>query len=618
MPDFISEFINGDTIPLIGAVLLVVVSLTSVLSYVILSFITTSMGAQLRRPASTFHRDISTILEKNQNKIGLRKYGWKAGAARRRVLLATGNPSAYSMVPFTDMNSGKLTPNEILTISTIDLQEKDNFMKNLNAPLPLIQDKTKKLIWGFFHPFCNAGGGGERVLWEAIVSTLANNKRHICVIYTGDSAPATQILDNVKNHFGIDLIGESRVVFIYLTKRSWVEGRNWKHFTLIGQAFGSVLLGYEAIRTLPPDVFVDTMGFPFSYPVVSSILNIPIAAYVHFPVISKDMLDKISVTSLSSALKKLYWLIFTLAYAWVGSYVSVVLANGSWTCNHIRKLWWWNHKKEHVQILYPPVETNKLLALAAKSQDQGVKRNNSIVCVAQFRPEKRHSLIIREYSIFIKNYIKTHPDSSNAEIPRLILVGSTTNSINISDLKELAKSLGVSDYVEFVLNAPWSEVENYLLTCQFGINAMWNEHFGISVVEYMASGLIPICHASAGPLLDIVVPYPLEDAPTDDNYLSISDDSNRTGFFFISSEDPTTNDDKQIKYKKVNELHEVLVEVYNVSTDQWEKIRERSLKSISKRFTAQEFDWKWNKKIDRLITLESVCKRDRLEMGQIE
>lgn len=35
---------------------------------------------------------------------------------------------------------------------------------------------------------------------------------------------------------------------------------------------------------------------------------------------------------------------------------------------------------------------------------------------------------------------------------------------------------------------------------------MVDEHFGINVVEFMAAGAIPVAHASAGPLLDIVVP----------------------------------------------------------------------------------------------------------------
>lgn len=34
---------------------------------------------------------------------------------------------------------------------------------------------------------------------------------------------------------------------------------------------------------------------------------------------------------------------------------------------------------------------------------------------------------------------------------------------------------------------------------------MWNEHFGIGVVECMAAGLIMIAHRSGGPLMDIII-----------------------------------------------------------------------------------------------------------------
>jgi len=35
---------------------------------------------------------------------------------------------------------------------------------------------------------------------------------------------------------------------------------------------------------------------------------------------------------------------------------------------------------------------------------------------------------------------------------------------------------------------------------------MWNEHFGIGIVEMMAAGLIEVTHNSGGPKSDIVVP----------------------------------------------------------------------------------------------------------------
>jgi alpha-1,2-mannosyltransferase len=47
-------------------------------------------------------------------------------------------------------------------------------------------DRSWKGIVGFFHPFCNAGGGGERVLWAAIRATQLRWPEAVCVVYTGD------------------------------------------------------------------------------------------------------------------------------------------------------------------------------------------------------------------------------------------------------------------------------------------------------------------------------------------------------------------------------------------------------------------------------------------------
>lgn len=48
------------------------------------------------------------------------------------------------------------------------------------------RDREWDGIVGFFHPFCNAGGGGERVLWAAVRATQRRWPKAKIVVYTGD------------------------------------------------------------------------------------------------------------------------------------------------------------------------------------------------------------------------------------------------------------------------------------------------------------------------------------------------------------------------------------------------------------------------------------------------
>jgi alpha-1,2-mannosyltransferase len=76
----------------------------------------------------------------------------------------------------------------------------------------------------------------------------------------------------------------------------------------------------------------------------------------------------------------------------------------------------------------------------------------------------------------------------------------------VRDLQALVLSLGLTDSVEFVLNQPDSVKKEWFAKASVGLHTMWNEHFGIGVVEMMAAGLLVVAHNSGGPKQDIVVP----------------------------------------------------------------------------------------------------------------
>ncbi|KAK9325980.1 hypothetical protein V1517DRAFT_313195 [Lipomyces orientalis] len=446
------------------------------------------------------------------------------------------------------------------------------------------KNASRAVIVGFFHPYCNAGGGGERVLWAAVHATLKEHKNAVCAIYTGDTdVHKAEIIEKVKTRFEIDL-DEDRIFIVYLLKRRLVAASTWPRVTLLGQALGSIPLGYEAISKLVPDVFVDTMGYAFTYPLVSLLLNIPVAAYVHYPMISTDMFSTLSLTT--QLPKYIYWRIFALMYAFAGAFADVVVTNGTWTFNHIKSVWWLNHllslafdrsKKLEFKILYPPCGTADL-----QKFDITKPRQPIVLSIAQFRLEKRHEIILEEFAKLV---------NSDAAPPhtQLVLIGSVRDDRDrkrVYELRLLARELGINDHVHFVLEAKWDEVKNYLRTASVGVNAMWNEHFGIGVVEYTAAGLISVVHESGGPMMDIVVPF--EGKPT--------------GLYFSTK----TNTDTT--------LAGALANVFSMSPDEQLEYRARAQQSAT-RFSVENFDRGWLERLRVLLMLEEFCRVDRISRG---
>lgn len=97
----------------------------------------------------------------------------------------------------------------------------------------------------------------------------------------------------------------------------------------------------------------------------------------------------------------------------------------------------------------------------------------------------------------------------SAKNVKLCLIGGVRDANDeqrLENLKTLAKALEIERKVQFLPNIPFPELKALLSKAACGLHTMWNEHFGIGIVEMQAAGCIPIAHNSGGPKQDIVVP----------------------------------------------------------------------------------------------------------------
>lgn len=76
-------------------------------------------------------------------------------------------------------------------------------------------------------------------------------------------------------------------------------------------------------------------------------------------------------------------------------------------------------------------------------------------------------------------------------VSSLKMVGSCRgpdDEARLAQLQQYAQQLGIGDAVEWHVNVPYAELKQLLGGAVGGLHTMLDEHFGISVVEYMAAG----------------------------------------------------------------------------------------------------------------------------------
>ena len=240
----------------------------------------------------------------------------------------------------------------------------------------------------------------------------------------------------------------------------------------------------EALLTLVPDVYIDTMGYAFTLPLFRYLGGCRIACYVHYPTISTDMLGKVSQrvaahnnasfisrSPILSQIKLIYYRIFAFLYGLAGKCASVVMVNSTWTYNHITCLW---SAVDRTHIVYPPCDVAEFLAAPLLDDETKPKQ---ILSLGQFRPEKDHPLQLKAFHKFLSEV-----DSSKKSEFTIVLAGSCRHEedqARVNDLQKLAEELSIEDRVQFRLNISFEELKKLLFESMISLHTMWNEHFGI-------------------------------------------------------------------------------------------------------------------------------------------
>jgi glycosyltransferase involved in cell wall biosynthesis len=158
----------------------------------------------------------------------------------------------------------------------------------------------------------------------------------------------------------------------------------------------------------------------------------------------------------------------------------LILTNSKFSAFMIRKFLGTNSL-----VLYPPVEFEKYLPLS-----QSRERKNVVVTLSRIEPLKNLEVVLD-----IAKEVKT---------AKFVIAGTVHSIEYYSTLKRKINAFGLEERVK-ILPSIKEEVKMTLLkTSKVYLHPMRYEHFGIAVVEAMASGLVPVVHKSGGAWMDVV------------------------------------------------------------------------------------------------------------------
>ena len=187
--------------------------------------------------------------------------------------------------------------------------------------------------------------------------------------------------------------------------------------------------------------------------------------------------------------QSLLWRAYFIPYETIQNFLSkdhlsqLILTNSIFSRKVIRRL-----IGRNAHVVYPPVDIERFSKASVNNE-----RSNIVVSCGRYTPEKNYEFVLR-VADKLRNEAK------------FMIIGAYSGRISAQYYKRLTEIIMRKKLknVRLLRNVSFSTLLKIYRDAKVFLHAMRHEHFGISVVEAMAAGLVPVVHRSGGPWEDIL------------------------------------------------------------------------------------------------------------------
>lgn len=271
------------------------------------------------------------------------------------------------------------------------------------------------------------------------------------------------------------------------------------------------LLTIPLVLSIKADVIINTQA---DLPLPYLRRKKPTISYVHFPYIPKlQSTNDYPSRYQRSSLWKLYYASYNIISSLVSTLSiltlkrSIVITNSEFSKKTIKCI----VPESHPIIVRPPVDTRTFGDVL-----RSTCRENKVLVIGRIAPEKQLETAIEVCRLL------------DADI-KMSIIGSFEQSSRAFDylrkMEKMIKQYGLEDRVKILVNQNKDELKKQMMTAKVYLHTKYDEHFGISIVEAISAGLIPIVPAYGGPVEYIPKQYhyrtPIEAAELIKKYMDV-------------------------------------------------------------------------------------------------